>query len=237
MADIFSRLAFQATNSAVGKLAGSLGAGTLKFASTARNLLSGNFEGAGNSLLDNIFGASSSYGGGNQVLAGSTWAAMYQQYQEAQSVIRERSNLWHILIEPVGRLAPPSRLNMLAQEVSYNGVQLGYDTKKIGSGFTQAPTGRDPCTLSITTLDSDGEIKQWMENLQSLHAHPDGTFGLMSDYCNKFTITHGAWEEGRGYSRTWVLAPVDCQVSLNRTVEEFSTVTLTFTEAEAFGAL
>jgi len=235
--DIFSRLASQATEKLANKVSSKLNSKVLKYTTAARKLLGGDFNGAANAVLDNIYGAGSSYGAGNAVLARSTWASMYQQYREAQAVLRERQNLWHLLIEPVGKIGAPA-LNMLAQEISYNGVALGYDTKKLGSGFTQAPTGRDPVTLTITTLDSaDGEIKAWMENLAALAAHPDGTYGLLSDYANTFTITHAHWEQGRGYTASWVLVPVDCQVSLNRTVEDFSTVTLTFTQAETFGAL
>jgi len=236
MANIFERLANQATYSASRKLGSVLSAGTLKYGSAVRGLLNGDLSGAANSLLDNIFGASSSYGGGNVALARSTWATLYQNYLEAQNVLRERTNLWHIQIDPIGP-APAPRVNLLAQEVGYNGMQLGYDTRKIGAGFTQAPSGADPVELTITTVDCDGEIKAWMEQLKQLHAHPDGTFGLLSDYANKFTITHGAFEEGRGYSNSWVLVPVSYQVSMNRAVEEFSTVNLTFTQAESFGAL
>lgn len=237
MGDIFSRLAYQATEKYAKKVSGKLNASVLKYTSVARNLLNGNFEGAANSLLDNIYGPSSGYGGGNVVLARSTWAAMFQNYQDAQNVLRERSNLWHILVEPLGKVAAP-RINLLAQEVSYNGMQLGYDTKKIGSGFTQAPSGSDPVTMTFTTQDdSDGEIKAWMENLKALAVHADGTYGLLSEYANKFTITHAHWEQGRGYSKTVVLVPVDYQVSLNRATEEFSSLTLTFTQAETFGAL
>lgn len=235
--DIFSRLASQATDKLASKVSSRLSSKVLKYTTAARKLLGGDIDGAANAILDNIYGAGSSYGAGNVALARSTWAAMYQQYREAQGVLRERQNLWHILIEPVGKIGAP-RVNLLAQEVSYNGTQLGYDTRKLGSGFTQAPTGRDPVTLTITTLDSaDGEIKGWMDNLQALAAHPDGTFGLLSDYANTFTITHAHWEEGRGYTRSWVLVPVDDQVSLNRTAEEFSSITLTFTQAETYGAI
>ncbi len=234
--DIFARLASQATSKVADKISGKLTAGVMKYTRAARNLLSGDLSGAGNALLDNVFGPSSSYGAGNVMLAGSTWAAMYQTYLDAQNVVRERQNLWHLLVEPLGSTRAPS-INMLAQSISYNGMQLGYDPRKIGSGFTQAPTGSDPVTLTITTLDSDGEIKEWMEQLKAKAVHPDGTFGLLSDYANKFTITHGGWQEGRGYSKTFVLVPVDYQVALDRSVEEFSTVTLTFTEAESYGAL
>ncbi|QLG96717.1 hypothetical protein HZF02_32895 (plasmid) [Pseudomonas yamanorum] len=234
MASIFERLGYQAA----GKIAGSLGAPPkgIKFVKAAGDLLNGNFSGAANGLMDNFFGAASRFGGGNVALAGTSWATLLAMYYESQNVLRERSNLWHVLVEPIGRINAP-RVNLLATEFSYNGVQLGYETKKIGSGFVQVPTGADPVELTMTCYDVDGEIKLWFENLKRLHAHPDGTFGLPGDYANTFTITHGAIEEGRGYSNSWVLVPVNCQVAQNRAVEEFSALNLTFTQYESLGAL
>lgn len=234
MASIFERFGYQAA----GKIAGSISASApvVKYTKVVGNLLNGNLAGAANGLMDNFFGPSSSYGGGNVALAGTTWATLYAMYEESMGVLRERSNLWHVLVEPIGKVSAP-RVNLLATEFSYNGVQLGYEPKKIGSGFTQVPTGADPVELTMTCYDVDGEIKTWFENLKRQHAHPDGTFGLPGDYANKFTITHGAIEEGRGYSNSWVLIPVSCQVSQNRAVEEFSALNLTFTQYESFGAL
>lgn len=234
MGSIFERLGYQAA----GKIAGSISASSraIKFTKVAGDLLNGNLSGAANGLMDNFLGASSRYGGGNVALAGASWATLFAMFQESQSVLRERSNLWHVLVEPIGKVNAP-RINLLATEFSYNGVQLGYETKKIGSGFTQVPTGADPMELTLTCYDADGEIKQWFENLKRQHAHPDGTFGLPGDYANTFTITHGAIQEGRGYSNSWVLIPVSCQVSQNRAVEEFSALNLTFTQYESLGAL
>lgn len=234
MASIFERLGYQAA----GKVAGSLSASepVIKYTKIAGNLLNGNLGAAANGLMDTVFGASSKYGGGNVALAGTSWATLYSMFLESQDVLRERSNLFHVLVEPIGKVSAP-RVNLLATEISYNGVQLGYDTKKIGSGFTQVPTGADPVELTMTCYDVDGEIKSWFENLKRQHAHPDGTFGLPGDYANTFTITHGAIEEGRGYSNSWVLLPVSCQVAQNRAVEEFSALNLTFTQYESFGAL
>jgi len=234
MASIFERLGYQAANKVVGAI--KVPAAVTKYASIASNLLGGNLSGAANGALDKMFGASSSYGEGNVVLAGTSWNTLIQMYHEQQSVLRERSNLWHVLVEPIGKISAP-RINLLATEFSYNGVQLGYDTKKIGSGFTQVPMGADPTELTLTCYDVDGEIKTWFENLQRLAAHPDGTFGLPGDYANTFTFTHGAIEEGRGYAKSMVLVPVSCQVAQNRAVEEFSAVNLTFTQYESFGAL
>lgn len=234
MGDIFERLAYQT----IGKVAGAVSApsAVVKYTNVLGNAINGNFGKAANGLLDNLLGASSEYGGGNVVLAGTTWATLYAMYQEAQNVLRERSNLWHIAVDPIGRVSAP-RINLLATEFSYNGVQLGYDTKKIGSGFTQTPTGADPLELTLTCYDVDGEIKTWFENLKRQHAHPDGTFGLPGDYANTFTITHGAIEEGRGYAASWVLVPVSCQVSQNRAIEEFSALNLTFTQYDSLGTL
>lgn len=231
---IFDRLGYQAAQAVTSAIHPP--AGLIKYASVARGLLNGDLGSAANSFLDLQFGAASKYGGGNVALAGTSWATLLQMYNESQAVLRERSNLWHVLVEPLGR-APVPRVNLLATEFSYNSVQLGYDTKKIGSGFTQVPTGADPVELSLTVYDVDGEIKTWFEQLKSLAAHKNGTFGLLADYANKFTITHGAIEEGRGHPWSGVLVPVSCSVQQDRKVEEFSALTLTFTQAESFNAL
>lgn len=231
---IFDRLGYQAAQAATAAFKPP--ASLIKYASIGRGLLNGDLSAATNSLLDLTFGAASKYGGGNVALAGTSWATLLQMYNESQAVMRERSNLWHVLVEPLGQ-APVPRVNLLATDFSYNSVQLGYDTKKIGSGFTQVPTGADPVELTLTCYDVDGEIKTWFDQLKSLAAHKNGTFGLLADYANKFTITHGAIEEGRGYSTSFVLVPVSCAVQQDRKVEEFSALTLTFTQAESFGAL
>lgn len=244
MASIFERLGYQAIEKAAGAIRPS--AQVTKYARVAGNLLNGNFDSAANGLMDRLLGTSSlsglnglggvATGNGNVALAGSTWGTLYSMYQEAQAAQRQRSNLWHVVVEPIGKINPP-RINLLATEFNYNGVQLGYDTKKIGSGFTQVPTGADPIELSLTTYDVDGEIQAWFEQLKNVAVHEDGTFGLPTEYANKFTITHGAIEEGHGYTKSFVLLPVSCQVTGNRKVEEFTELNLTFTQYESFGAL
>lgn len=234
MASIFERLGNQAVNKALGAISGS--ESVVKFTKLAGNLLNGNLSAVANGLMDKYLGPTGAYGTGNVALASSTWATLYSMYEESMEVRRERSNLWHVLVEPIGKVSAP-RVNLLATEFSYNGVQLGYELKKIGSGFIQAPSGSEPVELSLTCYDVDGEIKTWFEELKRQHAHPDGTFGLPGDYANTFTITHGAIEEGRGYAKSWVLVPVSCQVAQNRGVEEFSALNLTFTQYESFGAL
>ncbi len=236
MANIFERLGYQAADQITKIISPS--PKIIKTAKAFGGLLNGDFSGVLNGVLDDRFGAYSKYGGSarNVALAGTSWAKLIAMYEESQNVMRERSNLWHLAVEPIGRISAP-RVNLLATEVNYNSVQLGYDTKKIGSGFTQAPTGADPIELNITCYDVDGEIKAWFENLKLQHAHPDGTFGLPGDYANKFTITHAAIEEGRGYAKSMVLVPAGMQVAENRTIEEFSALNLTFVEFESFGAL
>ena len=235
MGNIFERMAYQGIESITPKLG--LSSKVLKYTSAARNLLGGNLSGAANSILDNVFGRSSMFSeGGNVILAGQSWSSLIQMFEEASSVDRERTNLWHIAVEPVGRVQAP-RVNLLSTEVSFNSVQLGYEPVKIGSGFTQAPTGADPTELRIVCYDVAGEIKTWFDRLSMLSAHPDGTFGVPSDYANTITITHGAVEEGRGYSKSWVLLPVSCEVSLARSTDEFTALNLTFTQFDSFGSL
>lgn len=235
MANIFERMAYQGLESITPKLG--LSSKALKYSSAARNLLSGNLSGAGNALLDNRFGRTTMFSeGGNIILAGQSWASQLQMFEEASSVQRERTNLWHIGVDPVGRLQAP-RVNLLATEVSFNSVQLGYEPVKVGSGFTQAPTGAEPAELRIVCYDVNGEIKTWFDRLAMLAAHPDGTFGVPSDYANTITVTHGAIEEGRGYSKSWVLLPVSCEVNLSRSTDEFTALNLSFTQHDTFGGL
>jgi hypothetical protein len=235
MANIFERMAYQGIAAVTPKLG--LSSKVLKYTSAARNLLNGNLSGAANGVLDNVFGRTSMFSaGGNIILAGQSWDSQLQMFEEASSVLRERTNLWHIGIDPVGKIAAP-RVNLLATEVSFNSVQLGYEPIKIGSGFTQAPTGADPVELRIVCYDVDGEIKTWFANLKTLAAHPDGTFGVPSDYANTITVTHGAIEEGKGYSESWVLLPVSCEVSLSRSTDEFTALNLSFTQHDTFGGL
>lgn len=235
MANIFERMAYQGIESITPKLG--LSSKVLKYTGAARNLLNGNLNAGANGLLDTVFGRSSMFSdGGNIILAGQSWSSQLQMFEEASSVLRERTNLWHIGIDPVGKIAAP-RVNLLATEVSFNSVQLGYEPIKIGSGFTQAPTGADPVELRIVCYDVDGEIKTWFDNLATLAAHPDGTFGVPSDYANTITVTHGAIEEGKGYSKSWVLLPVSCEVSLSRSTDEFTALNLSFTQHDTFGGL
>lgn len=236
MANIFERLAYQGAEKFLPK--GGLNSKIQKFASAGRDLLNGKLNSAANKVMDNVLGRSAKFGGGgdNIILAGVTWSKLIQMYEEAQGVQRERTNLWHIGVEPIAKIGAP-RVNLLATEVSYNGVQLGYDPVKIGSGFTMTPTGADAVEVRITCYDADGEIKDWFDQLRAAAVHPDGTFGLPSEYTNKITITHGVVEEGRGYSAGWVLVPVSCEVSLARNIDEFTALNLTFTQPESFGAL
>lgn len=235
MANIFERLAYQGIEAITPKFG--LSNNALKYTTAARNLLNGNLSGAASSLMDTIFGRSSVFSeGGNQILAGVSWAKQLQMFEEARSVQRERTNLWHIGIDPVGKLHAP-RVNLLATEVSFNTVQLGYEPVKIGSGFTQAPTGAEPTELRIVCYDVGGEIKYWFDRLKDLAVHRDGTFGVPTDYANTITVTHGAVEEERGYTSSWVLLPVSCEVNLSRSTDEFTALNLTFTQYDTFGSL
>lgn len=236
MASIFERFGSQAAGSLLKSIQPS--PTITKYAKALGGLLNGDFSGVASGAMDSYFGGYSSYGNSARdvALAGANWGTLIAMFEESQNVLRERSNLWFLRVEPIGDVAAP-RINLLATEVSYNGVQLGYDTKKIGSGFTQAPTGLDPIEVNITCYDVDGEIKTWFENLKLKHARPDGTFGLPTEYANTFTITHGAIEEGRGYAKTMVLVPGTLQAALNRELDEFSALNLTFHEYESFGAI
>lgn len=244
MASIFDRLAYQATSAATSKattaLTNKLGlssSNALKYTSTARALLNGDMSTAANKLMDTIFGRTSKYAaGGNVILAGQAWSTIQSMYEEAAGIERERANLFHVGVEPVGAVVAP-RVNLLCIEASYNGVQLGWDTVKIGSGFTQRSAGAEPVELRLTTYDVDGEIKAWFDQLKYLVAPPDGTYGLPSDYCNTFTLTHGTVEEGTGYSASWVMVPVSCEVNSSRSTDEFTALNLTFSQFDYFGSL
>lgn len=226
MADIFERLAYRAASAAAPRTG--LSSGVLKYASAARELLNGNIGGAINKASDARYG--------NILLGGVTWNKLEQMFDEASGVNRERSNLWHVGVAPIGRIVAP-RVNLLAIECSYNGTQLGWEPGKIGSGFTQAPTGAEAVELHLTCYDVDGEIKQWFDQLRQTVAAPDGTFGLPSQYANQITITHGAVTENFGYSASWAMVPVSCEVQQARSADEFATVNLTFSQYDYFGVL
>lgn len=236
MSSIFERLAYQGAEKFLPK--GGLNSKVLKYTSAARDLLGGNFNGAASKVMDNVFGRNARFGGSgdNIILAGVSWPKLIQMYEEAQDVQRERTNLWHVGVEPIGRIGAP-RINLLATEASYNGVQLGYDPVKVGSGFTMTPTGTEAVELRLTCYDVDGEIKGWCDQLKATAVHANGTFGLPSEYANTITITHGVVEEGRGYAVGWDLVLVSCEVNLARSTDEFTALNLTFTQFESFGAL
>lgn len=239
MANIFERLAYQGVEEATKKIAKSLPNAVVKYASAARDFLGGNFSGSANKVLDNVFGRTGAFSGdtsGNIIMARQSWPAILQMYEEASGVERERTNLWHIGVDPVGKISAP-RVNLLSTEVTYNSVQLGWEPVKIGSGFTMAPTGNEPVELRIVCYDVDGEIKSWFYQLQATASPRDGTFAVPSEYANTITITHGAVEEGRGYSRNWVMVPVSCEINLSRSTDEFTALNLTFTQHSSFGGL
>jgi len=235
MADIFARLAYQATQSVLPKL--SLPNSAMKYVATATNLLNGNVEGAASALMDLVFGRNSMFSDGNVITGGVPWSTLTDMFDEAYGVIRERTNLWFIAVEPIAGLSAP-RVNLLATEASYTGVQLGWDSKKIGSGFSHTSTGAEPVELRITCYDCNGEIKAWFDQLKYSAAPPDGSFGLPSDYTNNFTVTHGNIQEGYGYvSPTWTMVPVSCEVNLSRSNDDFTALNLTFLQYDYFGGL
>lgn len=239
MANIFERLAYQGTEAATKKISQGLNQGVLKYTSAARDLLTGNLSGAANKVLDNVFGRTGAFSGGdggNIIMAGQSWSSLLQMYEEASGVSRERTNLWHIGVDPVGKIRAP-RVNLLSTEVTYNSVQLGWEPVKIGSGFTVAPTGNDPVELRIVCYDVDGEIKSWFDQLKATATPQDGSFAVPSDYTNTITVTHGAVEEHRGYSKSWVMVPVSCEVNLSRSTDEFTALNLTFMQHDSFGGL
>lgn len=235
MASIFERLAYQATAAISPKLG--LGSSTLKYTAAARDLLNGNLNGAANKLADTVFGRTGKFSSGDNILLGGvSWGKLEEMHDEAMGINRERSNLWHVAVAPIGKIAA-ARVNLFAIECSYNGVQLGWEPGKIGGGFTQVPTGVDPVELHLTCYDADGEIKRWFDQLKLTVVAPDGTFGLPSQYANNITVTHGAIQENYGHTGSWPMVPVSCESSMARSADEFATVNLTFTQYDYFGAL
>lgn len=232
MASIFERLAYQAASAVTPKFG--LDSKVLKYTDAARDLLNGNLGGASTKLLNQYLSRSGK--NDNILLGGVSWAEYERIFDEAMGISRERSNLWHVAVAPIGRISAP-RVNLLAIECSYNGTQLGWEPGKLGSGFTQAPTGVDPVELRLTCYDVDGEIKSWFDQLRLAVAAPDGTFGLPTDYANEITVTHGAIRENYGYSASWPMVPVSCETNQARSADEFATVNLTFTQYDYFGVL
>jgi hypothetical protein len=235
MGNIFERMAFQGLESITPKLG--LSSKALKYTSAARDLLGGNLSGASNKLMDSVFGRSSRFSdGGNIILAGVSWAQQIQMFEEAAGVDRERTNLFHIGVEPIGKISAP-RINLLATEASYSSVQLGWEPVKIGSGFSQGATGAEAVELRLVCYDVAGEIKTWFDQLKATVARPDGTYGLPTDYANVITVTHGAVMEGYGYSNSWAMVPGSCEVNLARSTDDFTALNLTFIEFDSFGSL
>ena len=235
MANIFERMAYQAADKIIPKVG--LSNKALKYTSAARDLLNGNLSGSANKLLDAVYGRTNRFSaGGNVILAGLSWTQQIQMFEEASSIQRERTNLWHVDVAPTGKINAP-RVNLLATEASYNSMQLVWESVKIGSGFTQSGTGAEATELRLVTYDVDGEIKQWFDQLRATVARPDGTFGLPTEYCNTITITHGAVIEGRGYSKSWVMVPGSCEVNLQRSTDDFTALNLTFIEFDSLGSL
>lgn len=235
MANIFERMAYQGIERITPKLG--LSDKALKYTSAARDVLGGNLAGGANKLLDSVFGRSSRFSeGGNSILAGVSWAQQIQMFEEASGVDRERTNLFHIDVAPIGKINAP-RINLLATEASYSGVQLGWEPVKIGSGFTQAATGAEAVELRLVCYDVAGEIKSWFDQLKATVARPDGTYGLPTEYANTITVTHGAVMEGYGYANSWAMVPGSCEVNLARSTDEFTALNLTFIEFDYFGSL
>ncbi|MCK2122135.1 hypothetical protein [Pseudomonas sp. PNPG3] len=235
MSNIFERMSYQVADKVIPKTG--LSNKALKFSSAARDILNGNLSSGANRLLDAVYGRTNRFAaGGNIILAGLSWTQQIQMFEEASSIQRERTNLFHIDVAPIGKISAP-RVNLLATEASYNSVQLGWESVKIGSGFTQAASGAEATELRLVTYDVDGEIKQWFDQLKATVARPDGTFGLPTEYCNAITITHGAVLEGRGYSKGWVMVPGSCEVNLQRSTDDFTALNLTFIEYDSLGSL
>lgn len=235
MANIFERMAYQVADKVTPKIG--LSNKALKFSSAARDLLNGNLSSGANRLLDAVYGRTNRFSaGGNVILAGLSWSQQIEMFEEASSIQRERTNLFHVDVAPTGKISAP-RVNLLATEASYNSAQLGWDPVKIGSGFSQSATGAEPTELRLVTYDVDGEIKQWFDQLKATVARPDGTFGLPTEYCNTITITHGSVLEGRGYSKGWVMVPGSCEVNLARSTDDFTALNLTFIEFDYYGSL
>jgi len=235
MANIFERMAFQGLERIIPK--GGLSSKALKYSSAARDLLGGNLSGAANKLMDSVYGRSSRFSeGGNTILAGLSWSQQIQMFEEAAGVDRERTNLFHIGVSPVGKISAP-RVNLLATEASYSGVQLGWEPVKIGSGFTQSATGAEAVELRLVCYDVAGEIKTWFDKLKATVARPDGLYGVPTEYANVITVTHGAVMEGYGYSNGWAMVPGSCEVNLARSTDDFTALNLTFIEFDYFGSL
>lgn len=235
MANIFERMAYQATERIAPKVG--LSNKALKYVSSARELLNGNVAGSANKLLDAVYGRSSRYSeGGNMILAGASWAQQIQMFEEASGVDRERTNLFHIDIAPIGKISAP-RVNLLATEASYSSVQMGWEPVKIGSGFSHQSTGVEPTELRLVCYDVGGEIKLWFDKLKATVARPDGTFGLPTEYTNTITVTHGAVMQGYGYANGWAMVPGSCEINLARSTDEFTALNLSFIEYDYFGSL
>ncbi len=210
-----------------------------RFIPAARGILTGDFEGAANSLLNQFLGpmvGSTLEGTPISLAGGLTLARLRQMFQESAATPRAKKNLWFIRFTNIGGGSAPD-INFFANDVSYAPHTISGDSIKLGSVHIDRPDGIERVEMNINTLDDQfGTLKNWFADLRYRYARRDGTFGLPSEYLVRVSVTHGSLVEGdvNAYTDSYVMRAGSLSTDLNRREDNIQELAMTFVQFDPF---
>lgn len=178
------------------------------------------------------------------LLGGLTLREAQEMYSQLAAAQLARKNLFFVRVidynPPPVEYAPgsyfTSLFNLFALDVSYGPSTLTGEKVPLGSAVMDKLTGAEAVELSITTMDdSRGSLKRWFDAKAAQAAHPDGTFGLPSEYWLDFEIYHATPKaDENAYKQLIRMRPVSAQHELSRRDQGLGEVQMTFTQFHTF---
>ncbi|GAB4059107.1 hypothetical protein [Uliginosibacterium sediminicola] len=219
------------------------------------DVLSGNFSGAGQRLMESGFLDAVVPGlrgiaiqerywkTPTPMFGGLTPAEARAMFMDTVGVRRAKKNLWILEVSSnvLGSDQPELRFNLLASEVEYAPNTITGDRRRIGGVVSEALQSSEPVEMRITTFDDEqGSLKKWFDAHAKRTVHQDGTFGVpggSNGYAIKIKIVHGTnstAKMGGAYYDAGYFRTANEEISLSRREDAFQELQLTFAQLDTF---
>lgn len=156
-------------------------------------------------------------------------------YHKQRGNIWCRKNLWILEVKSHLTGDNSETFNMFAYNLEFAPVTISGEKKQIGAAHVDLVNSADPTELTMTTLDNEaGFIKAWFEKHGSACANADGTVGLPADYAIEITVIHGVITQGKGYKNKGLYRVSNMALSLSRSEQALSELSLSFVQLDTF---
>ena len=202
-------------------------------------------------FVSGVFGLGGDFSKKKMPLMGGMSPADARHYmQQIRDARPARKNLFYIRVTdpnppdigykfPKGTSAA-AMFDLFAIEVTYSQWTIQGEKVAIGSVAMDKPITSESIDLTITAMDDEaGTLKRWFEGKCAQLAHPDGTFGLPSEYWVDIEVVHAVASPDVAvnkppYKVLYRMRPVSVSHDLSHRDQAIEERQFTFTQFDTF---